>query len=74
MVLVRGANDNQPVQLFYDAQRDAFFGELGLHEPGPKEIVSVGTHYSEGRVVDRKLAVIDDLGTSVLDVALSAGG
>jgi len=56
-VVVRGANNDEPVALEFDSPTGAYYGILGLHSAGAKEIVSPTLVLVDGTEID----VTDDL-------------
>lgn len=67
-ITVIGANDDEPVELEYDAEIGAFVGLMGLRGTGAKVIVNVQVHWLDGSVSDATEIFIDDLGSDTFDV------
>lgn len=49
-VIIQGANDDEPVRLEYEDGR--WYGQLGLRGAGPKTLVSVIVHFTDGTTAD----------------------
>jgi hypothetical protein len=56
-VVVQGANNNEPAVLEFDSATGAYYGILGLHAAGAKEIISATLVLVDGTRID----VTDDL-------------
>ncbi len=61
-VVVEGANNGEPVALEYDSPSGAYYGILGLHEAGNKEIVSATLVLVDGTAIDVTEDLADALG------------
>jgi len=67
-LIVRGANDGDPVTLEFDPGRGTWYGRLGLRGTGTKQIVSLVAHWPDGSTTDLTGEMIEAFGGDEIEV------